>query len=99
MKIKIKKLESIRPQINESCNQLNIIIGNETKKIELDDGAYELDDLLEGITENLSDINIICKKDKKGRVIFENTNGYDFEINCSENSFGKFLGFTELKVK
>ena len=93
--LKIKKLESIQPEITESCNKLNIIIGNETKKIELDDGFYSLDDLVEGISENLEDVNIVCKRDKKGRVIIENTESDDFIIDCSEDSFGKYLGFTE----
>ena len=93
--LKIKKLESIQPEITESCNKLNIIIGNETKKIELDNGFYSLDDLVEGISENLEDVNIVCKRDKKGRVIIENTESDDFIIDCSEDSFGKYLGFVE----
>ena len=99
LKFKIKTLPNLKPFIDETCNKLKIIIGNETKKIELDDGYYELDELLEGITENLEDVNIICKKDKKGRIIFENTNKEDFEIDCEDCSFGKYLGFTEEKYE
>ena len=99
LKLKITELTTIRPIIDNTCNTLNIIISNETKKIELDDGEYSLDDLVEGITENLTDVNIKCKKDKKGRVIFENTNSNDFEIDCENNSFGKFLGFMEQKYE
>ncbi len=98
-KLKIKTLPDLKPYIDETCNKLKIIIGNETKKIELDDGYYELDELLEGITENLEDVNIICKKDKKGRVIFESTNKEEFEIDCEDCSFGKYLGFTEEKYE
>ena len=74
---------------------LNIIIGNETKKIELDNGFYSLDDLVEGISENLEDVNIVCKRDKKGRVIIENTESDDFIIDCSEDSFGKYFALPE----
>jgi hypothetical protein len=99
LKLKIKSLSDLKPHINETCNKLKIIIGNETKKIELEDGYYELDELLEGITENLEDVNIICRKDKKGRVIFENTNNEEFEIDCEDTSFAKYLGFTENKYE
>ena len=94
MKLKINNMNVI-PEIKEPYNKLNIVIGNQTKKIELEDGIYQLTDLVEGITENLEDVNIICKVDKKGRVIIENTNGEDFKIECGEESFGRFLGFTE----
>jgi hypothetical protein len=94
MKLKINKLNII-PEIKEPYNKLNIIIGNQTKKIELEDGVYPLNDLVDGISENLEDVNIVCKVDKKGRVIIENTDGNDFKIECGNESFGKFLGFTE----
>jgi hypothetical protein len=99
LKFKIKTLPDLKPFIDETCNKLKIIIGNETKKIELDDGYYELDELLEGITENLEDVDIVCKKDKKGRVVFENKNKEEFEIDCEDCSFGKYLGFTEEKYE
>jgi hypothetical protein len=98
IKLKVNNI-NITPEIKEPYNKLNIIIGDQTKKIELEDGVYPLDDLIEGITENLEDVNIICKVDKKGRVIIENTNDEDFKIECGEESFGRFLGFTETEYE
>jgi len=92
--LKINELNII-PEIKEPYNNLNIIINNQTKKIELEDGMYELEDLISGITENLEDVNIVCSIDKKGRVIIENTEDEEFEIQSDEKSFGRFLGFTE----
>jgi len=97
IKIKIREMPDLRPMIDDTCNKLTIITNSETKKIELTDGYYELDELLNDITENMEDVDIICKKDKKGRVIFENTRGEDFELNCEDCSFGKYLGFCEEK--
>ena len=94
IKLKIDKF-NIKPKITESNNELIIIIGNQTKKIELEEGYYELEDLINGISENLEDVNIKCMIDKKGRVIIENINNDDFEIKCNESSFGYILGFTE----
>ena len=94
-KLKLKTLCELQPKIDENSNNLVIVINNETKRIELEEGYYTLDELVEGITANLEDVNIVCKKDKKGRVIFENTENEDFEIDCLDKSFAKYLGFCE----
>ena len=99
IKIKVKTLPDIKPYIDETCNKLKIISKNETKTVELEDGYYGLDELIEGITENLEDVNIKCRKDKKNRVIFENTDEDEFEIDCEDCSFGKYLGFVEEKYE
>jgi hypothetical protein len=93
LQLKVKKLPKLTPLITSDCNTLNIIINGETKNIELDDGEYSIDDIVDGITENLSDVNIECKIDKNNRVIIQNTEGEDFDIDCTTNSFAKYLGF------
>ncbi len=96
IQLKIKTLPELQPKINDTCNKLKIIVNSNIKNIQLEEGYYTLEEIIEGITENLSDVNIICRKDKKNRVIFESTIGENFEIDCQEDSLAKYLGFVDL---
>lgn len=93
----VEELPNFKPFINNVHNKLNIICDGKTKDIELDEDHYELDEILEGLTDNLEDINIVCSLNDEGFVQFENTQGITFELNGETESFLCLLGFTEKK--
>jgi len=97
--IKLKDKLIFNPKITSNNNELKIICGSETRDIQLDEDYYSLDDIVEGITENLSDINISLSINDDGFVEINNNEGEKFDMICSLNSFGKYLGFTQNKYE
>lgn len=97
LNIIVEELPHFKPFINNVQNKLNIVCNGKTKDIELDEDHYELDEILEGLTNNLEDINVICSLNDDGFVQFKNTKGVELELNGEKESFLCLLGFTEKK--
>jgi hypothetical protein len=97
--IKLNDKLIFNPKITNNNNELKIICGTELRDIQLDEDYYSLDDILEGITENLSDINISIMLNDDGHVEIVNNEGEKFNMICGSKSFGKFIGFTEEKYE
>ena len=95
IEILIKHIDiHMNPQITEKCNLFEID-GNE---FALESGSYTLDEIIEMFNEQLESEKCDIKISTKGEKIFiEHTKGSEFEIDCSNNSMGKFLGFTQSK--
>jgi hypothetical protein len=93
LEIIVNEFKRFYPYINNSCNKLSIISDSKTKDIELDEDTYELEDILDGLTENLEDVSIECKLNDDGYVVIENTSDDIFEINGETESFLSLLGF------
>jgi hypothetical protein len=94
IKITNSSMPKLIPKINDTCNSFKISVGDEIKAIELAEDDYTLNEIVDGINDSLESVGIVCKVDKKGKVIIEQTDGDEFELDCSENSFAPFLGFT-----
>ena len=82
------------PKINETCNLFEID-GNE---FALETGSYSLDEIIDMFNEQLESENCNIKITQKGqKIVIQHTEGSNFEIDCTTNSMGKFLGFTKSK--
>ena len=68
---------------------------DDDKLIEFADGECSLEDFIEAINNGLEELEITCKVDKQGWITFEQKRGYDFIMDCSDNSFSKLLGFDD----
>ncbi len=90
----VNEFKTFNPYINDTCNKLIISCDDKTKDICLDEDVYELDEILEGLTENLEDISICCELNDEGYVVIHNTDNVEFKIDGTENSFLSLLGFT-----
>ena len=94
--IKIDNLKiKIYPVINSTCNTFTVG-GYECT---LGDGSYTINEIIEELNDNFDSVDcgveIILKSN--GKLLLENRNGEDFEIDCRNNSVGKYLGFTKDK--
>jgi len=97
--IKLNDKLIFNQKITNNNNELKIICGTEIRDIQLDEDYYTLNDIIEGITENLSDINISIILNDDGYTEIINNEGENFNMICGTKSFGKLLGFTEEKYE
>lgn len=91
--ISIENLKiQLQPELDKSCNEL-IIDGD---RLVLEPDEYKITEIIDAMNKILEEsqrpINISLKN---GKVIIENIDNDKFEIDCSENSMGKLLGFTK----
>ena len=81
--------------INDMSNIIEFTVDGQTKRIELEDGDYELDDLISGINDNLEELQIKCFLNKNKLIVFKHKD--NFEIDCKNKKLGRMLGFTQNK--
>lgn len=91
------KFPTLSPKITRSCYKMHFICAelDDDKLIEFADGECPPEDFIEAINNGLEELEITCKADKQGWVTFEQKRGYDFIMDCSDNSFSKLLGFDD----
>jgi hypothetical protein len=91
------------PSINSSCNTLSIcILDDEGEKdiqtLEFEDGQYDISELVEIINESFESngLEFECSLTKDNKITLVSSNDEIFEMDCSNDSIAKFLGFTKL---
>ncbi len=87
-------------KINKNNNQLEIIMDGEEKLIELEDGEYSIDEIIDGLQSAFDDNNMALSIDidNDEHIVLSSTDK-EFSFKNEENSLGKILGFTEDEYK
>jgi hypothetical protein len=79
------------PDLDDTCNRI-VIDGN---TLILDEGTHDILEIIEAINGSLESVECsITVSLLKGKIVIESEDNDKFDIDCSENSIGKFLGFT-----
>lgn len=82
---------SLVPDLDDTCNRI-VIDGN---TLILDEGTHDISEIIEAINGSLESVECpITVSLLKGKIVIESEDNDKFDIDCSENSIGKFLGFT-----
>jgi hypothetical protein len=90
---------TLHGSITDKTNKIVLIIDDQTIPIELDPGMYDINYLLEDLTESLADFNIKISKTSKGNIVIENTEKENFSIDVNESTLLKLFGFTGKKYE
>ena len=87
--------------ITSNSNSLLLEINNDEKYIELEEGTYEVESLLENLSEALNEnnANINIKLDNQNKVLIENLDNDNFKLDLSNNSIGKLFGFKKINYE
>jgi len=81
--------------VTNTNNSLLVEINDDEKFIELEEGNYEVESLLDNLSKALNEnnANINIKLNNENKVIIENLDSTNFKLDLSNNSIGKLFGF------
>lgn len=96
-KIMLEKVDiNLTPKITEKTNMFKIFLNDVRVETVLKEGNYSLSNIIKAIDHNLESEGIAVENNN-GFITVRNKDDKQFDIDCTDNSIVKLLGFTEEK--
>ena len=89
------------PTIDNTNNEFDIIYNNDPIPISIEGGKHKINDIIEDINSALKQegFAITLRLSKDNKIIFEQTNNNNFELDFSATPLGTYLGFIKKKYE